>query len=128
LCRGKSIKQKWKFLMKPGLNEHKKNSMSRILICLILLLPSFLPAQTVLTLEEAVQKALEKNYDIRLTQNDLQTYALDQEYANAAFLPRLNGTASRVWNSNSQRQTFTDGTERERDDIRSTNLASAINL
>ena len=102
--------------------------MSRILICLILLLPCLLPAQTVLTLEEAVQKALEKNYDIRLTQNDLQAYALDQEYANAAFLPRLNGTASKVWNSNSQRQTFTDGTERERDDIRSTNLASAINL
>lgn len=102
--------------------------MFQILVCLIFLLPCSLSAQTLLTLEEAVQKALEKNYDIRLTQNDLQAYALDHEYANAAFLPRLNGTASKVWNSNSQRQTFTDGTERERDDIKSTNLASAINL
>nr|MBA4168517.1 TolC family protein [Chitinophagaceae bacterium] len=39
----------------------------------------------------------------------------------------LNGTASKLWNSNSQKQNFTDGRKRQAD-TRSNNLNAAVNL
>ena len=84
--------------------------------------------QQVLTVEEAIATALKSNYDIRLTRNDSAVYALDYHYANAAFLPRLNGTATKAWNNNDQRQKFADGTARQRDNIKSSNLNAGINL
>lgn len=114
--------------MKKVHKEHKSIPMPRLLFVLLALFSLRASAQPLLTVEQAIEKALEKNFDIRLSRTNLDAYALDQQYADAAFLPRLNGTASRVWNSNAQRQTFSDGTERERDDIKSSNLAAAVNL
>lgn len=87
-----------------------------------------LNAQRPLTVEEAIANALESNYEIRLVRNDSAAYAIDKKFVNAAFLPRLNGTASKVWNTNDQQQRFSDGTKRERDNLNSSNLAAAINL
>lgn len=102
--------------------------MKRILFIAILFPAQFICAQEVVTLEDAVSGALKSNYDILLVKNDSASYALDNEYKNAAFLPRLNGTASKVWNNNDQKQNFSDGTKRERNGIRSSNLQAAVNL
>ncbi|MBC7901907.1 MAG: TolC family protein [Gemmatimonadaceae bacterium] len=84
--------------------------------------------QTMLTLEEAISQALKNNFDIRLVRNDSASYAIDNSYAWAAFLPRVNGTAGRVWNSNAQKQELSNGTKRDTSGIKSTNLTGAINL
>ena len=102
--------------------------MKRSLALLLMIVTLTAQAQTVMTVEEAITIALRNNYDIRLTRNDSAVFALDYKYANAAFLPRLNGTAAKAWNNNDQRQKFADGTARERDDIKSSNLQASVNL
>src|SRR5438874_769465 len=85
-------------------------------------------AQTkTLGVQDAIDLALQKNYDIQLVRNQAEAYRTDNAYANAAFLPALNGTASKIWNSNSQTQDFTDGSKRQAD-TRSNNLNAAVNL
>src|SRR6185369_7203803 len=64
-------------------------------------------AQDSLTLEQAVSAALKNNYDILLTRNDSASYALDNSYSWAAFLPQLSANAGATWNSNNQQLKFT---------------------
>ncbi len=85
-------------------------------------------AQDMLTLEQAIALALKNNYDIQLSRNDSLSYALDNSYAYAAFLPRLNGTASKVWNNNAQKQELANGSKRDTSGLKSNNLQAAVNL
>ncbi|GAO44455.1 TolC family protein [Flavihumibacter petaseus] len=85
-------------------------------------------AQDMLSLEQAIALALKNNYDIQLSRNDSASYALDDSYAYAAFLPRLNGTASKVWNVNAQKQELANGSKRDTSGLKSNNLQAAINL
>jgi outer membrane protein TolC len=85
-------------------------------------------AQQMLTLEDAISAALKNNYDILMTRNDSTSYALDRSYAYAAFLPRLNATATRTFNSNAQKQELSNGTKRDTSGIRSNNLNAAVTL
>ena len=85
-------------------------------------------AQHVLTVEDAIATTLKNNFDIQLLRNDSSAYALDKSYARAAFLPRLNATAGFVANNNDQKQRFSDGTKRQSNGIRSTNLNGSIQL
>lgn len=75
-------------------------------ITLVVLIPAA-TAQDSLTLEQAIEAALKNNYDIRLTRNDSASYALDNAYSWAAFLPQLNGLAGTTWNRNNQQLKFT---------------------
>jgi len=85
-------------------------------------------SQKILTLEEAVGAALAHNYGILLAKNEAAATALDVDYVNWAFAPRLNATLGTVWNNNDQRQEFSDGMVRERDNVASNNLAGSLNL
>lgn len=85
-------------------------------------------AQEILTLEQAIALALKNNYDIRLAKNDSSSFALDNSYAYAAFLPRLNASATKVWNVNAQKQELANGTKRDTSGLKSNNLQAAINL
>src|SRR5262245_21083918 len=82
----------------------------------------------ILTLEEAIANALQKNYDIQLSKNDSTIAAIDYSYRNSLFLPRLNGTASTVWNNNNTKQTLADGSHRESDGLKSNNISSQVAL
>lgn len=84
--------------------------------------------QTILTAEESVALALRNNYDILLVRNDSSAYALDNKYANMAFFPRLNGSVSKLWTTNDQKQELPDGSKRDRKGIKSNNLISSVNL
>lgn len=81
----------------------------------------------VLTLEEAISTALQNNYDIRLARNDSAIAALDYEYRNAVFLPRINATAANIWNANNQKQEFSSGQVRE-GNVATDNLSASIGL
>src|SRR5215210_7756035 len=84
-------------------------------------------SQTVLTIEEAIGTALKNNYDILLIKKDAQSAAVDYNYAYAAFLPQLNGTAGKVWNDNNQKQNFIDGRKRSAN-VNSSNVSATVNL
>lgn len=94
----------------------------------LLISASIAKGQPLLTPEEAIATALKNNYDIRLSRNDSIISAIDYSYANAAFLPRLNGTGSVLFSQNNQRQKLADGTKREQNGLRSTNLSGNVAL
>lgn len=85
-------------------------------------------SQNKLTIEQAIATTLENNYSILLLKNDSTSFALDNSYAKAAFLPRVNATSNYQFNNNDQSQTFTDGTKRERDDVKSNNINASVQL
>ena len=93
-----------------------------------LLCSSSVRSQEMLTVEQAVAAALQNNYDIKLIRNDSVLAALNNSYAYAAFLPRLNAQAGLVYNNNNIKQKLADGSERDRKGVRSNNLQSSINL
>jgi len=91
-------------------------------------------AQQVLTLEDAIAAALRTNYDILMSRNDSASFALDNSYAWAAFIPRLNASASTVWNKNNQNVTFRkrDGSGGDssvaRDAVKTSNINYGVQL
>lgn len=85
-------------------------------------------AQKVLSVEEAIAATLKNNFDIQLLRNDSSSYALDNSFAKAAFLPRVNATTGFVFNNNNQKQTFSDGTKRQSKGIQSNSLTGSIQL
>jgi outer membrane protein len=105
-----------------------KKFIASIFLLLFISLAISSQAQKILTLEEAVGNALEKNYDIILSENDSAIAAIDYSYRNAAFIPRLNANVGTVWNNNSQRQTLADGTKRESNGLKSNNINSQLAL
>ncbi len=96
----------------------------------ILLLISFSAhaQEQVLKLEDAISTALQNNYDIRLSKNDSVSAALDQSYTYTAFLPTLNGTATKLWNVNDQKVRLANGDKREGKGIHSSTTTAAVNL
>lgn len=103
--------------------------MKSFKILLFALLPLSAWAQSnFLTLEDAIGTALKNNYNILMARNDSASFSLDRSYAYAAFLPRLNATAGKVWNVNAQKQELGNGTKRDTSGIKSNNLTGAINL
>lgn len=103
--------------------------MKRFSLLLTALLPLFLLAQLpVLTLDDAIGTALQHNYNIRMARNDSASFSLDRSYAYAAFLPRLNATASKVWNVNAQKQELANGNKRDTSGLLSNNLLGTLAL
>ncbi len=85
-------------------------------------------AQNKLTVEQAIIATIENNYDIQLLRNDSSSYALDNKYARAAFLPRLNATGGVVFTNNNQKQKLADGSKRQSNGLRSSNLSGSVQL
>jgi outer membrane protein TolC len=79
-----------------------------------------------LTLNEAIAVSLQNNYDILLSRSDSLLTALDYEYANYAFLPRLNATGGVNYTRASQRQVFKDTTRRG--NPKTNNITASLNL
>jgi outer membrane protein len=99
-----------------------------MLLVLLSIAGSSLAQQTILTLEDAIASSLKNNYNIRLVRNDSAAAALDNSYANAAFLPRINATAGKLWNNNSQKQELGNGFKRDTSGIKSNNLTGSVQL
>ncbi len=99
----------------------------KILIA-VLFFTSTVEAQQMLSVEEAVAVAMENNYEIRLLKNDSSVFALYNNYAYAAFLPRLNASSAILFNNINQKQKLADNTERKRNGIKSNNENASINL
>ncbi len=105
-----------------------KNYLHFYWLTLLLPLLQNAEAQQLLSPEAAIAATLQHHHGILLAKNDLAAAALDVEYANGAFLPRVNATVGHVWNNNNQRQEFSDGEVRKRSGVRSGNLSAALNL
>lgn len=85
-------------------------------------------AQELLTLKDAVQIALQNNYEIKIAQNDLKIDESNVAPGNAGMLP--SATASIVKNNNIQNlsQTRADGTTNSLDNAKNNRLDYGVSL
>ncbi|MFZ4771399.1 MAG: TolC family protein, partial [Ferruginibacter sp.] len=54
--------------------------------------------------------------------------ALNNSYAYAAFLPRLNASSGLIFNNNNTKQKLADGTQRKQAGLKSNNISASVNL
>lgn len=94
---------------------------------LLLLLPLSARAQEVLTLQDAITKALQQNYDIRISSVVAQQAAANNTLGNAGLLPNVNGTAGTSYSTLNTRQQFVDGRENNRTGAQTLAYNSGIN-
>ena len=91
-------------------------------IFLILLLAGNLQAQERLSLEQAVQLALENNFDIKLNKNDVEQAKNNVSRANAGMLPVVTGNFSTNNNVSNTKQTLSSGQTQERSGAKNSNM------
>lgn len=82
----------------------------------------------VVTLEEVIALALEKNFDVRIAKNSQESAALDDRLSVGAYFPTINANGSRTWNVNNQKQELANGTEVERNGIETNNMNAQVQL
>ncbi len=85
-------------------------------------------AQELLTLEEAVEIALENNYDIRLAKNELKVDSLGVSPGYAGMLPRVFAQATTNNSIQNISQTRSDGNVIELDNAKNNNINYGIGL
>ncbi len=102
--------------------------MKRFLITILFFSSISAGAQRMLTLDEAIAIALKNNYSIQLSRNDSMVAQLNNSYRDAALYPTLNANTGITFNNNDQLQKFSDGTTRERNGVKSSNLQAALSL
>jgi len=124
LCRGMSVKC-WEMVY---CYRKKFNYYYLIALGASFTLSTSGSAQKIVTLQEAIANALEKNYDIILSKNDSVVASIDYSYRNAVFLPRINASVGTLSNNNAQKQTLADGTQKDRSGIKSNNINSQVAL
>jgi outer membrane protein len=101
---------------------------SFFVLLLITLYASHCWAQDKIPLEDVVNLALKKNYDVLIAENTAEVAATDKDYSIGAFFPTINATGSRIWNTNNQKQKLPDNTERGGNGITSNNLSGSVQL
>ena len=96
-------------------------------IILLFLIQWSANAQT-LTLEQAIQLALENNYDIKIAKNNLKIDERNNTIGNAGMLPVINANINNNNTLNTINLTQADGNERELEGVRNFNLNYGVGL
>lgn len=107
------------------MKETKKIFLTLVLLCICL---TNLNAQEVLTLENAVKIALENNYEIKISKNNLSIDKTNVSVGNAGILPKVS--ANVVDNNGIQNtsQTRSDGTVTKLDNAKNNSLVYGVGL
>ena len=103
--------------------KHMKRKVFIKYLVLLLIFAGSTQAQETLSLEQAVQLALENNFDIRLTKNDVDQAKNNLNRANAGMLPVVTGNFNTNNTVSNTKQTLSSGVLQERNGARNSNLA-----
>lgn len=96
---------------------HKSNFLCRkaLLLSVIFMNTFFqLKAQSVLTLNDAIQQALVKNFDLQIARNAEEAASLQNNWGNAGRLPAVSATAGYNFSNNNLDQRLSNGTNIKR--------------
>jgi len=102
--------------------NRKKINYRILLILACLLQISSVQAQERLSLEQAVQTALENNFDIKLNKNEVDQAKNNVTRANAGMLPIVTGNLSTNNTVSNTKQTLSSGVSQERNGAKNTSL------
>lgn len=98
--------------------------MRKFYFFILLSWPVILFAQTngMLTYKDAIALALKNNFDIRIAQNNASIAAIENNYGNAGFLPRVDINSSGAIATNKTKQEFSNGQEVNKSGVVSKNI------
>ncbi|MGX1641042.1 TolC family protein [Sphingobacterium sp. NPDC055431] len=99
-----------------------------LLGCLILLAGVNLNAQGLLTAKDAVQIALENNFEIKLSQNDLRVAQENMTYGNAGMLPTVTGNFSQNNSVMNSSQVQANGDQRSLRNAKNNNMSYGVSI
>ncbi|MDR2283863.1 MAG: TolC family protein, partial [Sphingobacterium sp.] len=85
-------------------------------------------AQELLTVQDAVEVTLANNYDIKLSENDLQVATENVTYGNAGMLPLVSGNFTQNNSIQNSKQTQNDGNIRELDNAKNNSMSYGVSL
>ena len=85
-------------------------------------------SQESLTLEQAVSRLLENNFDVRIERNNAAMAENLNNIGNAGYLPTVNVEADQYWSSNNTRQEFFSGQVNQAKGAHSRSTVAAVRL
>lgn len=85
-------------------------------------------SQNIITSGEAIQLALEHNYDIKLANNNVEEADNNASVFNSGYLPTLTGLAGAVYNKDNLTADFSNGGSTELKGAESSRFNASINL
>jgi len=99
-----------------------------IIITCSLLISGISLSQETLEKTEAVEIALENNYNIKIARNNVELASNNAHVLNSGYLPTLQGNAGANFSSGSSRAEMQDGSVRETSSAQSYNFNSSLGL
>lgn len=93
---------------------------------LVVVLIGFSSLANAQTLQELINVALANNYQIRILKNEAQVAANNNTMGNAGQLPTVNLDGAYSTSFNNTRQEFADGSIREGDNAKNTNVNLSV--
>ena len=99
-----------------------------IIIVFFIILVQAASAQDVLTLEQAVSKALSKNYDIQISRNNADINKVNNTAGNAGMLPGVTISATDSYSTIDLAQKLSNGTDINKSNASANNLSSSAAL
>src|SRR5690606_2821248 len=99
-----------------------------VTFCLLCFTISVSVGQTLLTAQEAVEIALENNYAIKLSANDLMVAKENVTYGNAGILPSVTANFSQNNSVQNSTQVQNNGVERSLDNAKNNNMSYGVSL
>jgi outer membrane protein TolC len=79
------------------------------LTCLLIGVCFGLQAQEILTVQKAIEIAVEKNYDVRIAKNNSSISEVEKSTLNSGYLPRVSLSSGVNYSDESQNVTFSEG-------------------
>lgn len=101
---------------------------SRIIFFFLLLICESAFCQQPFTLENAVDRALNNNFSIRISRNESEIKNNDASAGNAGMLPQVDATGAYSKSINSTKQEYSNGTEINKDGAQQTVLSAGVTL
>lgn len=102
--------------------------MRTVFVTIFLIIYSIAHSQTVLTVDEALKIALEKNYGILMARNDAAISKTNNAYGNAGMLPGLSFVGNGNYSISDINQKISGGTENKYTGVTSRSLSTGIEL
>jgi len=93
---------------------------------ILFLSPSIHAQDTLLTVNDAVKNAIENNYGIIISKNEIEIGTINNNWANAGAIPVLSASASKVIGVNNLQQNLSNGTVTHKNGNKTQNLSAGL--
>lgn len=83
---------------------------------------------TVLTIQDAIQQTLEKNFGVTISKNEIEIGKINNNWANAGAIPRISATANKSIGTNNLEQHLSNGTITQKSGSSTQNFNAGVAL